>query len=300
MDMYQKREQRKKNKEENKDETKGFSKSGINWYPGHMTKARREIEANLNLIDIVYEVIDARMPISSKIADIDNLIKDKLRILIVTKYDICDKPITDQLLEVYKNDGYEVIEVDLVNNINVKKIVTKTIELTKDLNEIRKKKGLKPRSARALVIGVPNAGKSTLINRLVGKKAVQTGDRPGVTKGISWIRINKDVELMDSPGILWPKIESKEVGLNLAALSSIKEEIIDKEELAAYIVNRMIELYPNSLKDRYKLDNFNDIFDIIAKKSGFITNKETDYEKVYIKIINDLKKGYFGNITLDR
>ena len=276
------------------------NKTNINWYPGHMTRARREIADNLKLIDIVYEVIDSRMPISSKIADVDTIIKDKKKILIATKYDLCDKEETNKILNKYKEEGYIVVEADLINNTNIKKILAKTDDLTKDINEERAKKGLKPRNARVLVVGVPNVGKSTLINRLVGKKAVQVGDKPGITKGINWIRINKNVDLMDSPGMLWPKIESAEVGYTLAALSSIKEEIIIKENLAEFIIDKMKELYSYNIKNRYKLDNFDNIYEDIGIKSGLLTNGEVDYEKVYTKIINDLKKGYFGNITFDR
>ena len=178
----------------------------INWYPGHMEKARREIKEKLSLIDIVYEVIDSRMPISSKIKDIDNLIKNIPRILIMSKYDMCDKSETDKFIAHYEQEGYIVIPTSLNDKNDVKVILNKSSELMKKINEDRKKKGMKPRAMRALVIGVPNVGKSTLINKLVGKKKAATGNKPGITKALGWIRINDNLELLETPGILWPKI----------------------------------------------------------------------------------------------
>ena len=199
------------------------NKTNINWFPGHMQKTKREIRENLNLIDIVYEVIDARMPISSKIVDIDELIKDKPRILVVTKYDLCDKPETDKILDYYRNMCYNVVAIDLMGG-NVNTLITETNKIMFSINEARIKKGLKARAARVLIVGVPNVGKSTLINRLVGRKSAGVANTPGFTKSLSWIRVNKDIELLDSPGILWPKLENQESAHILAALSSIKEE----------------------------------------------------------------------------
>ncbi len=283
------------------DKNYGFGSPVVNWYPGHMVKAKRELKEAMPLIDIVYEVIDARMPISSKVEDIDNIIGTKPKILIVTKYDICDKKVTDELINNYKNCA--VIKCDLINSNNQKEIINKTKELSNTLNEERTEKGLKPRKTRVVVIGAPNVGKSTLINRLVGKKAVQTGNTPGVTKALGWIRINNDIELLDSPGILWPKLENQENAHILAALSSIKEEILDTEDLARFIINKLYELYPNLLKERYKLDKIDleTIYEDIAKKRGILAKGGIpDYEKVYTTIIKDLKSGSFGNITLDR
>ena len=193
----------------------------INWYPGHMAKTRRQIKEKLDLIDIVYEVIDARIPISSKIKDIDDLVKNKPRIIIMTKTDLCDINKTNKHVKYYENLGYKVVLVDLVNNKNVDKIKIVTENVLKEINKKREEKGLKVRTARALIIGIPNVGKSTLINRLSGKKVVNVGNRPGVTKQLSWIRISKDVDLMDTPGILWPKIDNELQGLNLACFSAI-------------------------------------------------------------------------------
>ena len=281
-------------------EEKNFQKTNINWFPGHMAKARRELKENMSLIDIVYEVIDARMPISSKVADIDDIIKDKPKILVVSKYDMCDRKETDKLLENYKD--YEIVKCDLING-NVNDLLNKTREITKKINIDREKKGLKPRKARVVVIGAPNVGKSTLINKLVGRKAVETGNKPGVTKSLSWIRINNDVELLDSPGILWPKIENQDNARILASLSSIKEEILNTDEISLFIINKLNDLYPTYLKDRYKLEevDMDTIYDDIAKKRGLLQKGGIpDYERVCLTIIRDLKEGNFGKVTLDR
>ena len=282
------------------------NKTNINWYPGHMAKTRREVKEKIDLIDIVYEVIDSRMPISSKIVDIDNLIKNKPRILIATKYDLCDKEETDKILDNYRKNGYTVIPVDLMSGNNVNMIINKSLELLKEMNEKREQKGLKKRNIRAILLGIPNAGKSTLINRLVGKKAANIGDRPGVTKNLNWIRINKDIDLLDSPGILWPKLEDQHQASILATLSSIKEEIINSQDLALFILEIMNKLYPERLLERYKLDNIDldnieELLENIAKRRGALKKGGIcDYDKVYSIIIKDIKDNAFGQITLDR
>lgn len=281
------------------------NKQIVQWYPGHMAKTKREIREKINLIDIIYEVIDARMPISSKIKDIDDLIKDKPRILIMTKYDLCDKKETDKFISYYESLGYKVVPVDLANNKNVKKILELSESVSKELNDKRKSKGLKPRNLRALIIGIPNVGKSTLINRLVGKKAAGVGNKPGFTKSLSWIRINKDIDLLDSPGILWPKLEDQYEARILAIFSSIKEEILNKEDLALFAIDILAELYKEKLESRYniKVDNITniEIMEEIAKKRGCVTKGNiTDYERVASIILNDIKNNSFKEITLDR
>ena len=304
MDMYQKRKKRQEMKNsENKKETQ--NQMNINWYPGHMAKTKREIKEKLNLIDVVYEVIDSRMPISSKIVDIDELVGDKKRILIMTKYDICDKEETNKFIKYYEKLGYMVVPVDLMNGNDTSKIIDKSMEILQEENKKRLEKGLKPRSIRALIVGVPNAGKSTLINRLVGKKSAGVGNKPGFTKSLSWIRIHKDIELLDSPGILWPKIENQDNAHVLASFSSIKEEILDNMDLACFILRKMMKLYPKNLEERYGIteldDDFIETFDIIGKKRGALTRGGVaDYEKVSNIIVQDLKNGYLGNVTFDR
>ena len=279
-----------------------FPKTTINWYPGHMAKTKREIKENLQLIDVVYELLDARIPYSSKNKDIDELIKNKPKILIMTKTDLCDLEITKKWQQYYENMGYKVILTDLINNKNIKQIIEVTSSLSDNMNKKRLSLGMKPRKTRVLILGVPNVGKSTLINRLVGKKAAPTGDKPGITKKLNWIRINDKLELLDTPGILEPKLENKEVALNLAALTSIKEEVLDLEQVALHIIDKMLNLYPNTLKTRYNLTNTNTpliILNQIAKQKGAIKKGEVDYEKVYKIILRDLKEGYLGNITFD-
>lgn len=284
---------------------KSCTSTSINWYPGHMEKAKREIKEKLSLIDIVYEVIDSRMPYSSKIKDIDNLIKDIPRMLIMSKYDMCDVKETDKFIKYYTDMGYTVIPTSLDNKKDVSIILNKSKELMQKINEERKKKGMKPRSIRALVIGVPNVGKSTLINKLVGKKKAPTGNKPGITKALGWIRINNDLELLDTPGILWPKIESDVEGYHLAGLSSIREEILNKEDLAIYLLRRCYELYPKELEERYGIKEISEdiipTLDIIAKKRGaLLKGGASDYDKVYLIVLRDIKEGYLGKITLDR
>ena len=274
----------------------------INWYPGHMAKTKREIKEKLDLIDIVFEVIDARIPKSSKNIDVDDLIKNKPHILIMTKMDLCDKAKTSKWVSYYEELGYKVITLDLINNPNLSEILNETNKISKEINQKRSEKGLKPRRGRALILGIPNVGKSTLINRLVGKKATNVGNKPGVTKQLEWIRINDDIELLDTPGILWPRFDNQEIALNLAAMTAIKEEILDTEEVAVYIINMMLKLYPNNLKHRYNITDTSDIvkiLDQIGKKIGAIRNQETDYEKVYTIVLKDLREGYLGKVTFD-
>ena len=301
MDMYQKRKIRKE-KRENSNQNEKFHKVVLNWYPGHMAKTKRQIKENISLIDIVYELIDARIPYSSKNKDIDEMIKNKPRILIMTKMDMCDLEETNKWKKYYEDKGYKVVLVDLLNNKNIKEIFNITEHIIKKENIKRKEKGLKERKGRVLVLGIPNAGKSTLINRLVGKKVTNVGNKPGITKSLSWIRVNDKIELLDTPGILWPKLDNEEISLNLASMSAIKEEILDTSVIATHIVSKMQKNYPINLYDRYNLDKEKDIlkiFDGIGKKIGAMKNNEIDYDKVYDRIIRDLKEGYLGNVTFD-
>ena len=274
----------------------------INWYPGHMAKTKREISEKLSLIDVVFEVIDARIPMSSKNKDIDTLIKDKPKVLIMTKIDLCDMEKTNKWKSYYENNGYQVIMVDLINNNNVNEIFNKINPVINDLNEKRKNKGLKPRKIRALVLGIPNVGKSTLINRLVGKKATNVGNKPGITKNLQWIRVNDKLELLDTPGILWPRLDNNEVAHNLASMTAIKEEVLDLEDISIYIIDTMFKYYPDSIKVRYNITNNDDIVEtlnLIGKKIGAVKNGETDYDKVYVTILKDLREGRLGRITFD-
>ncbi len=287
----------------NQDNEKVFQKSQINWYPGHMAKTKRLINENINRIDVVYEVIDARIPYSSKIKDIDEYIKNKKRILIMTKYDLCDKIETGKWINYYEEKGYTVITLDLIHDK-----INKVINITKDLMEEsfnkRLDKGLSKRKIRVLVVGIPNVGKSTLINRLVNKKVVNTGNKPGVTKQLNWIRVDNELELLDSPGILWPKFDNDTIAFNLASTTAIKEEVLPIDRVVFYIIDFLKKYYPNYLKERYNIDEYEDIvdaLDMIGKRRGcLIKGGEVDYDKVYSVVINDIKDGLIKNITFDR
>lgn len=282
-----------------------MNNSQIQWYPGHMAKTKRLVKEQLDLIDMVYEVIDARMPYSSKIKDIDDIIKNKPRILIMTKYDLCDKKETDKWIKYYKEKSYNVLPLDLETKPNLKPLFDLTEELMENINQKREQKGLLKRRTRVLIIGIPNVGKSTLINRLVGKKAVSVGNKPGVTKQLSWIRINDKLELLDTPGVLWPKLDNEIVALNLASLTAIKEEILPLFNVCEYILNTLYKYYPEKLAERYKITELDeDIVETLEKigkiRGCLIKGGQVDYDKVISVIINDIKNGYFKNITFDR
>lgn len=280
------------------------NKTNINWYPGHMAKTKRLISEKINLIDIVFEVIDARMPYSSKIIDLDKYVGNKPRVLIMTKMDLCDLKETNKWIKYYEEKGYKVILIDLMKN-DIKKVISLTAEMMFDKNKKLEEKGMKKRKIRALIVGIPNVGKSTLINRLVGKKAVTVGNKPGVTKNLNWIRINENLELLDSPGILWPKFEDETVAFNLASLTAIKEEVLPIDEVVFYILKTLEKYYPNILKERYNVEHVDDDFyetlEIIGRKRGcLIRGGIVDEEKVYNAIINDIKDGNIKGITFDR
>lgn len=282
------------------------NKININWYPGHMAKTKRQISEMLDLIDVIYEVVDARMPYSSKIKDIDSFTKNKPRVLIMTKSDLCDLNETNKWKKYYEDNGYKVILLNLEGNANLKPLFSLTDEVMKDINEKRLAKGQKIRKCRVLIVGIPNVGKSTLINRLVNKKVVVTGNKPGVTKTLSWIRINDKIELLDSPGILWPKLDDYDASYNLASLTAIKEEILPIDKVVIHVLKKLNDYYPNILKERYKIDkvDFDEItntLDEIGKKRGcLIKGGEIDYDKVYSIILNDIKNGVIKGITFDR
>ncbi len=269
----------------------------IQWFPGHMAKARREIEDNLKLVDIVFELIDARIPYSSKNPLINQILNQKPRLTLLTKASLADPHYTNLFIK----DNPNCLEIDSITNLNIQKIVPYVKGVLKEKRERDKKRGMKPRAIRTMILGIPNVGKSTLINRLVGKKVARVGDKPGVTKARQWIRINKDLELLDMPGILWPKFEDKTVGIHLALTGAIKDEILSLEDLGDYLLTFLKDNYRPNLEAVYKIDTSLDNFEIakeIAKSRGIFGD---DYlSRVMEVIINEFRSGKLGRITLDR
>lgn len=303
MNMYQKRKERKE-KRENNSEEKVISSTGINWYPGHMVKAKREIKEKIKLIDIIYECVDARMPLSSKLKGMDDILEAKPRILVMTKKDLCDLEETNKWIKYYEEKGYKVILLDLTNNDDYKKLIKLTNEIVKPIQEKRKDKGLKSKEVKIGVIGIPNVGKSTLINKLAGKKVANTGNKPGVTKQINWLKTNSGFLLLDTPGILWPKIEDNTEALSLASTATIKMEILNMTDIGGYIITFFKNYYKEKLEEKYNIeisDDPNEIFTSLAKKFNYFEKDgEIDYEKISNKVYNDLVSGALKGVTFDR
>lgn len=300
--MYQKRKIRAEKKNNNQEEK--LTKVGINWYPGHMVKAKREIKERIKLIDIIYECVDARMPSSSKLKGMDDILEAKPRILVMTKKDLCDLEETNKWIKYYEEKGYKVLLLDLTNNDDYKKLIKLTNEIVKPIQEKRKDKGLKSKEVKIGVIGIPNVGKSTLINKLAGKKVANTGNKPGVTKQINWLKTNSGFLLLDTPGILWPKIEDNTEALSLASTATIKMEILNMTDIGGYIITFFKNYYKEKLEEKYNIeisDDPNEIFTSLAKKFNYFEKDgEIDYEKISNKVYNDLVSGALKGVTFDR
>ena len=275
----------------------------IQWFPGHMAKAQREIEEKIKLVDIVLELIDARIPTTSINPLFENILQNKKKIYIMTKIKMADPRITEKWMEYYKSKNISILAVDSISGINVNKISSMCKEVLKEKLEREKLKGMKPRSIRTMVIGIPNVGKSTLINALCGKKIAQTANKPGVTKSQQWIRLSADLDLLDTPGVLWPKFEDTIIGYNLALTGAIRDDIIHKDDLVLYFIDYLRNHYPNSFNKyeidlQEELDNI-EILNKIAKKNNFYYKDHYDYERVYELIINDFRSLKLGLISIE-
>ena len=274
------------------------------WYPGHMTKAKRMMQENIKLIDLVIELVDARIPLSSRNPDIDELGKNKARLILLNKSDLASETWNDAWAAWFKSQGFHVVKINSKSGAGLKQINGVVQEACKAKIERDRKRGILNRPVRAMVVGIPNVGKSTFINSFAGKAAAKTGNKPGVTKGNQWIRLNKQVELLDTPGILWPKFEDQKVGLLLAFLGSINDEILNVEELALSVIDYLTAEYPGTLEKRFGFEGMTDRVEIlgeIARVRGCLKKgNELDYEKAARLLMDDFRSGKLGRITLEK
>ena len=276
----------------------------INWYPGHMKKTKEMVQNNLKLVDVVIELLDAIIPLSSKNPEIDKLAHNKPRVVVLNKSDLSDRAKLNKWISYYQSKGIKAIPVDTLKGSGVNKIVEECKNVTKEKMDALKEKGRKERAIRVMIVGVPNVGKSSLINKLTGRKSTQTGDRPGVTKGKQWVRLKGNLELLDTPGILWPKFEDQKIALNLAFTRAIKDEILDIDTLGLKFIEKMSEIEPEKLKARYKLDSLGEepleTMEMIGRKRGFILGRnELDYTRIAKTVLNEFREGKLGQITLE-
>ena len=274
------------------------------WYPGHMTKAKRQMQEDIKLIDLVIELGDARIPLSSRNPDIDDLGRNKFRLILMNKADLADKKVTELWSAFFREKGYFVVSLDARSRNGMKSITDIIMEACKEKIERDRKRGIKNRPIRAMVVGIPNVGKSTFINSYAGKACAKTGNKPGVTKGKQWIRLNKNVELLDTPGILWPKFEDQSVGLRLAMIGSIRDEILNTDELAIELLAFLKENYPGIVQERYGVEEAQELPEIlcgIAENRKCITKGgEADYSKAAALLIDEFRSGKLGKITLEK
>lgn len=276
------------------------------WYPGHMTKAKRMMQENISLIDLVIELVDARVPLSSRNPDIDELGKNKSRLILLNKSDLADPAANKQWMTYFKERGFHVLEINAKTGQGIRAIQPKVQEACREKIERDKKRGIKNRPVRAIVVGIPNVGKSTFINSFAGKACAKTGNKPGVTKGKQWIRLNKELELLDTPGILWPKFESEEVGKRLAMIGSMNDEILQMTELAQELLAYLLAHYREPLLDRYQIEETGEPLTpvqalslICEMRRCYKKGQEPDYEKAAALLVDDFRNGRIGRMTLE-
>lgn len=276
------------------------------WYPGHMTKAKRMMRENISLIDLVIELVDARVPLSSKNPDIDELAKNKARLILLNKSDLADPEANKCWMAYFRECGFHVLEINAKTGQGLRAIQSKVQEACKEKIERDRKRGIKNRPVRAMVVGIPNVGKSTFINSFAGKACTRTGNKPGVTKGKQWIRLNRELELLDTPGILWPKFESEEVGKRLAMIGSMNDDLLQMTELASELLVYLMAYYREPLFARYQIGKEEKMtpiqaLDLICEnRKCYKKGQEPDYEKAAALLVDDFRSGRIGRITLEK
>ena len=284
-----------------KDNEQNASKLNINWFPGHMTKAKREMQEKLKMVDMVIECRDARIPYSSKNPLLEEIIQQKPRLILLTKIDKADPVRTKEWIDCLSNDTTQVLAVNVLKDNVVSLITAASQECMKAMIERQKRRGINPRAIRAMVVGIPNVGKSTLINRIANKKAVQAAERPGVTRSLTWVKVTKGLELLDTPGVLWPKFEDEHVGMCLAVTGAIRDEILPLEEVCAYAMRHLIQYYPQQLKERFDVEIVDDpyvMIERIAARRGFIkANNQLDMDRAIQRFLRDIRDDFVGRIT---
>ena len=310
MDMYQKREMRKINEDK-----KSLQSTSINWFPGHMAKTRRQIAEDLKMIDVVVEILDARIPMSSQNPDIRQITQNKKKIIVLNKYDLSDKNKTERWIEYFTQKGQKVVLADSLTGKGVNETVRQIQKVMEEDMQKMADKGRIGRKIRVMIVGIPNVGKSSFINRIAKKTSAEVGNKPGVTKQKQWIRINEKIELLDTPGVLWPKFESQKVAMNLAITGTIKDDILDLVEVAYTLTKFMLENYKENLLQRYSLEekkideilqqdqaeneNIYEIMQLIGRRRGAILGGNIDDERTAKLILDDFRSGKLGKITLE-
>ena len=277
----------------------------INWYPGHMKKTKELIQQNMKLVDVVIEVIDARLPFSSKNPQMDSLFSNKPKIIAINKIDLADPKILREFQNEYKEKGFRVVNINSISGEGTKQLLRAVDDASQELFEKLKRKGMKKRAVRLMVTGIPNVGKSSLINNLVGRKSAKTGDKPGVTRGKQWVRIKKDIELFDTPGILWPRLDNQNTAIKLALSGAIKDELIPFNEVARWLISFLREHYRGVISERYdgidETKSITDIIEEIGKKRGCILKGGiVDLDRAVYILVDDFRRGRLGKIVLDR